>query len=241
MYFEIDYLFLIAYSRIEKILEVIMSKKYYAVRNGRKPGIYRTWDEAKNQVDGFSSPVYKSFKTLKEAEMFMAGTNISNNKTPKKTPANEKDLTLDSDTVEAYVDGSFHKASNRYSFGIVLIKDGEVIETLQRAGDNPKYQNSWQIAGEVFGSLHAIHWAIKNGYKKIIVYYDYLGIEKWALGEWRTNKPVSMDYAESFKKLAPKIDIEFVKVKAHSGVEFNELADQLAKDAFHHASSESKN
>ena len=50
-----------------------MSKKYYAVKNGRKPGIYRTWDETKNQVDGFSSPVYKSFKTLAEAKDFMGG------------------------------------------------------------------------------------------------------------------------------------------------------------------------
>ena len=27
----------------------IMSKKYYAIRHGRKPGIYRTWDEAKTE------------------------------------------------------------------------------------------------------------------------------------------------------------------------------------------------
>lgn len=216
-----------------------MSKKYYAVKHGRKPGIYRTWDEAKNQVDGFSSPVYKSFKTLAEAEAFLGGKSTPVKSSPKNSAPKTNKPRIGPDTIEAYVDGSFHKASNRYSFGVAIIKDGEVIETLQRAGDNPKYQNSWQIAGEVFGSLHAIHWAIKKGYKKIIVYYDYLGIEKWALGEWRANKPVSKDYIETYKKLAPKIDVQFVKVKAHSGVEFNELADQLAKDAFKNAPSDS--
>ena len=46
-------------------------------------------------------------------------------------------------------------------------------------------------------------------------------------------------YIETYKKLAPKIDVQFVKVKAHSGVEFNELADQLAKDANKNAPSDS--
>lgn len=214
-----------------------MSKKYYAVREGRKPGIYRSWDEAKTQVSGFSNAAYRSFKTLQEAEQFMAGQNGSSSST--KAPTKSKSATpeqysrdTEAGSVIAYVDGSFNKKANSYSFGVVLIENGQVIETLSRAGDNPKYQDSWQIAGEVFGALHAIHWAINKGYKKILVHYDYLGIEKWALGEWRTNKPVSQDYAETYRKLAPKIEVQFVKVKAHSGIEYNELADQLAKDAF---------
>lgn len=221
-----------------------MSKKYYAIKNGRKPGIYRTWDEAKKQVHGHPNAIYKSFKTLKEAEEFINGVeNISEenkNQSKHSTSTPNHKQALASDTIEAYVDGSFQKSTNRYSFGVAIIKEGKVIETLQRAGDNPKYQDSWQIAGEVFGTLHAIHWAIKNQYKKIIVYYDYMGIERWALGEWRTNKPVSIDYAETYKKLAQKINVEFVKVKAHSGIEFNELADQLAKDALRNAPSASE-
>lgn len=204
-----------------------MSKKYYAVREGRKPGIYTTWDKAKKQVHGYTNASYKSFKTKDEAEAFLKQSN---------GPTEPVHYT-DSDTVIAYVDGSYHKATNRYSFGAALIQNGEVIETMSRVGNNPRYQGSWQIAGEVFGALHAIQWAIKNGFKKIIIHYDYIGIEKWAMGEWRANKPVSQDYIESFKKLTPQIDIEFVKVKAHSGVEYNELVDQLAKDAFKHAPS----
>ena len=124
-----------------------MSKKYYAVKNGRKPGIYQTWDEAKNQVDGFSSPVYKSFKTLAEAEAFLGGQSTPVKSSLKNPAPKTNNSTIGPDTIEAYVDGSFHKASNRYSFGVAIIKDGEVLETLQRAGDNPKYQNSWRIAG----------------------------------------------------------------------------------------------
>lgn len=211
-----------------------MSKKYYAVRVGRKPGIYRTWDEAKNQVHGYPNAIYRSFKTLKEAEDFIQN-NQSSTLNGSATKNNDSQLTpnhqYDADTVIAYVDGSFDKATNRYSFGVVLLQNDQVIQTLTRVGDNPKYQASWQIAGEVFGSLHAIQWAINNNFKKIIVHYDYVGIEHWARGEWKTNKPVSQDYVEAFKKLEPLIEIEFVKVKAHTGVTYNEMADQLAKEA----------
>ena len=35
--------------------------KYYIVWKGRKPGIYKTWDECKVQVDKFTGAKYKSF------------------------------------------------------------------------------------------------------------------------------------------------------------------------------------
>ena len=68
-----------------------MSKKYYAVRVGQKPGIYTTWAEAKKQVDGYPNAVYKSFKTLKEAEFFIQKTDSSikeNVHSSKKRPSN---------------------------------------------------------------------------------------------------------------------------------------------------------
>ena len=205
-----------------------MSKKYYAVRIGHQPGIYHNWEEAKAEVHGYPNASYQSFKTLTDAQNFMnQGPKIENSQA-EPVNINESSST---DTVLAYVDGSFDKESQRYSFGAVLIQNDEVIQTLSRVGDNPKYQESWQIAGEVFGALHAIQWAIAHDFKKIIVHYDYLGIEKWALGQWKTNKDVSIDYAESFQKLSSKIEVEFVKVKAHSGVKYNEMVDQIAKDA----------
>ncbi len=47
-----------------------MAGKFYAVKKGKKPGIYKSWDECKAQVDGYSGAVYKSFKILSEAEGF---------------------------------------------------------------------------------------------------------------------------------------------------------------------------
>lgn len=49
--------------------------KYYAVKNGRTPGIYRSWDECKNQVTGYSNAIYKSFKSEIEARDYLRGAN----------------------------------------------------------------------------------------------------------------------------------------------------------------------
>ena len=45
--------------------------KFYAVKAGKVPGIYETWDEAQAQVSGFSGAEHKSFKTREEALAYM--------------------------------------------------------------------------------------------------------------------------------------------------------------------------
>lgn len=47
------------------------SKNFYAVRVGRKVGIYTTWDDCKEQVHGHRGAVFKGFVTLEDAQQFM--------------------------------------------------------------------------------------------------------------------------------------------------------------------------
>ena len=46
--------------------------KFYVVKNGRKVGIFSTWEECQKQVVGFKGAIYKSFKTKDEAEELKA-------------------------------------------------------------------------------------------------------------------------------------------------------------------------
>lgn len=199
-------------------MEELMAKKYYAVKNGHKPGIYTTWPEAQKQVSGYSNAEFQSFSSKEEAETYL-------------NPIASKSEVTNEETVTAYVDGSFDKHQKRYSYGVVMLKDGRVLTTLNNADNDPKYAESYQIAGECFGCLNAIKWAKQNGYKRILLHYDYMGIEMWATGKWRAKKTVSQDYVSYYRKISNGIEVEFVKVKAHTGIEFNELADQLAKEA----------
>ena len=59
--------------------------KFYAVRKGRKPGIYSTWSECEAQVKGFPQAEYKSFRQRADAESYLQGNEVSNSK--KKSPS----------------------------------------------------------------------------------------------------------------------------------------------------------
>lgn len=47
---------------------------HYAVRSGREPGIYTSWNQCKKQIDGFENSRYKGFPTLATAQAFMGST-----------------------------------------------------------------------------------------------------------------------------------------------------------------------
>lgn len=45
--------------------------KFYAVRNGRIPGIYTDWTSAQEQIVGWTKPKHKLFSTRAEAQRFL--------------------------------------------------------------------------------------------------------------------------------------------------------------------------
>lgn len=190
--------------------------KYYAVKIGRKAGIYRTWTEAQAQVKGFPNAKFKSFPTEAEAKLFM-GEAVA--------------TTAPADGYQAYVDGSFNKALQQYGSGVVILKAGQRVHEISVAGNEPAFLDSYQIAGEIIAALEAIKWGIANSLAEISIFYDYQGIAAWALGEWSANKAVSKFYQTEFAKLKNQIKVHFVKVKGHSGDEYNDVADGLAGKA----------
>ena len=189
--------------------------KYYAVKKGRNPGIYTSWDSCLKEVKGFSGAVYKSFKTKEGAINFMEDT--------------EKKIEVDEDTVIAYVDGSFNLPEKIYGAGVVLIKDGN--EECFKKSYSDSFYTHRNVAGEVKASELAINLAIEKGYKKIIIYHDYQGIKSWADGDWKTNNELTKSYKTFIDSKRNEIEIGFVKVKGHSNDKYNDLADRLAKDA----------
>lgn len=58
---------------------------HYAVAVGRKPGIYPTWDQCKEEVHGFKDARYKKFNTLSEAQEFCKIHGNQNNAQVVKT------------------------------------------------------------------------------------------------------------------------------------------------------------
>ncbi|EOD00004.1 viroplasmin family protein [Caldisalinibacter kiritimatiensis] len=199
----------------------MVKNKVYAVRKGRKTGIFKTWKECKDAVIGYSGAQYKSFDKVEDARLYLK--NINHNL--------HKDISqLDNNEMIAYVDGSYDINTKFYSYGVIIFYKGEKQELYGRAQDK-KLVNMRNVAGEITGAKVAINYAIKNKAKILYLYYDYEGIEKWATGSWKTNKEATKEYKKFYNSISGKLQVIFNKVKAHSGNIYNEEADRLAKKA----------
>lgn len=205
-----------------------MSKKFYAVRSGRKPGVYDTWAECENQVSGYSGAEYKSFWSREDAEEYVAGKNPEraggvNGAAGSEAAGYEYPL--------AFVDGSYNQDTGIYGYGGFLsVSRTESYELSGRGNDREK-ASMRNVAGEIDGALAAVSKALSLKLPSLTIYYDYEGVGKWATLEWKANKSATKAYRDAMREAMTKIDIRFVHVDAHTGIPGNELADRMAKRA----------
>ena len=192
-----------------------MAKKFYAVKVGKVPGVYKTWDECKSCVEQYPGAKYKGFETEEEAWAFVNGVN--NNNTSYSG-------------VVAYVDGSFDLPTFRYSYGVAIIDEDKEIH-LSGVGRNSEMAKMRNVAGEIMGAMAAMQYAKDHGLKEIMIVHDYAGIAEWCLGNWRANKVETENYKQFYDNISKDVKVRFQKVKGHSGDKYNDIVDALAKRA----------
>lgn len=215
-----------------------MANKCYAVKVGRTPGIYDTWDECKEQVSGYKGAVYKGFSERSDAEAFIAAAEPDKKSDETVSVGDSRKLFEGIDGPIAYVDGSYDKATGQYAYGCVIIPDAKHLETevhLSGKGSDESIASMNNVAGEIQGSMAAMRYARDHGYDKITIFHDYNGIAKWCQPDestgrtWNANADGTRRYKEFYDDVSRTIDISFVKVKGHSGDYYNDIVDGLAK------------
>lgn len=218
--------------------------KFYAVKNGRRTGILHTWRECEASVKGYPAAEYKSFPTIEEAKRYLAGGDASSAQEsengmqgqPGSGEYEVKDASgqlpgypTEADTLTAYVDGSYDDANKVYAFGCVFLFADGSMRTYIGNGTEPASLAMRNVAGEMLGAMYAMQFAVKNGFRRLHLCYDYMGIEKWAVGEWKTNKDLTKKYAAFMQRQGHFIEVHYHKVAAHTNQKFNEMADREAK------------
>lgn len=233
-------------------------KFYYGVQKGRHQGVYESWDACKKEVMGANGAIYKKFATREEAEAFVQSDGYGRSalaasshpiiSSPARAVRAEKeplfhaveDVTKEDVLAEltevttealAYVDGSFNISSGIYGYGGVLLSRDGSLTPLKGHGRDDTLRAMRNVAGEIHGAMAAIEAAAAAGIRSITIFYDYMGIEMWANGQWKTNKEGTRAYKAFIDDKRASMSIQFQKVAAHTGVRFNELVDQLAKQA----------
>ena len=197
-----------------------MAKKYYAVRVGRKTGVFTTWDECKSAVSGFSGAAYKSFTNKDDAIDFVNGS-------VKKADDEEDEKQSEA---FAYVDGSYDDTTKSYSYGMVMMHGEEELHFFKKF-EKDDMSDMRNVAGEIEGSMAAMKYCMDHNIKSISIFYDYEGIEKWCNGDWKAKKEGTKRYVKFYEDASKHVDVDFIKVKGHSGDKYNDLADELAKRA----------
>ncbi len=195
--------------------------KFYAVLKGASgtPNIYESWPECQKEIKGVKGVIYKSFASRELAQNFLDVQTI-NCKTSE---------TADHTLLTIYVDGSFKEVVGNYSYGVVAVLDDKVIYEESGVGNKePEAVALRNISGELTGAMKAVTYAVKNGYKEINLCYDYQGIECWALGTWNRKARIAQAYHEFMRENSKLIKVNFIKIKGHTGVKYNERADVLA-------------
>ncbi len=193
---------------------------YYAVRVGRNPGIYHTWDECQKQVNKYSGAQFKKFASENEAKAFLKNTTSNNiiksvDKVSSITIINDNMFDITTNVVIAFIDGACRNNQNRElargSYGVVFPK-------------YPEFNSARLLEGEKQTNIRAEYSALllclqqvdkmKLKFKKIIirVYSDSDTLVKTInqyLPQWKRNN--FKDNTIKNRDLVDKIDEEIRK------------------------------
>ncbi|MBO0719850.1 MAG: ribonuclease HI [Blastocatellia bacterium] len=228
-------------------------KKFYAVRNGREPGIYRTWAECKEQVDGYVNAQYKGFSNLDEARAYLGIAETKKRPgAPEKSVAPEKKKTksirgIDEASalrlletpdglkhVVIYTDGACLGNPGPGGYGVVLLHDKNRKEFSR--GFRLTTNNRMEILACIVG-LQAL-----KGTCAVTLYSDSQYVinsmskgwaKRWKKNNWKRNdaKVPNADLWEKMLELCDRHKVKFNWVRGHAGNKENERCDQLAREA----------
>ena len=225
-------------------------RKFYVVRNGHKPGIYRTWEECRKQVEGYSNAVYKSFFILRDAEEFLHGcgpakalpSGILETETAATIPQFLPGPAGHGATLKQvfiYADGACMGNPGPGGYGVVILHGGERREL--SAGFRLTTNNRMEILGCIAG-LRALKECcdvtIYSDSKYVVNTMTKSWALRWRKQGWRRKDENgeftdvrSPDLWAQMLDLCDKHRVRFSWVRGHSGNDGNERCDQLARTA----------
>jgi ribonuclease HI len=207
-------------------------KKYYAVRKGVTPGLYRSWPETEAQVKGFAGAEYKGFVSEDAARTWLAGGEEQPTCKKKKDTVVPPHTATGSEIV-VYTDGGALNNPGPGGYGAVLVRGEQ--ETELCGG----YRYTTNNRMELMACIAALsELAICKA--KITLFSDssYVvnGIIKGWARSWQRNgwvksdgKPVvNIDLWQDLLELVEDLDVSFRWVRGHAGNPYNERCDKLA-------------
>ncbi|VAX31720.1 Ribonuclease HI-related protein 2 [hydrothermal vent metagenome] len=223
-----------------------MPKKYYVVWVGRKTGVFTAWSDCKQQVDQFPQAKYKSFPTKAEADVaYSAGWGSGLKKTTTQK-------------TQSSVLQSAGNASSNQQFDLSIYCDGGCEPNPGKAGSGVAVYRKGILGALWYGlynsngtnntaELNALHQALLIAKKNIDAGHSVqilcdsqyaincitLWAYSWKKKGWKRKTAGDIKNLELiqkahalYEKMKGQVDVSHVK--AHIGIEGNELADRMS-------------
>ena len=146
--------------------------KFYVVWEGKKPGIYTSWDECRKQVDGVAQARYKSFESAEEATKAFKGD--YKNYIQRKAPATVKKTATGTWIRESVaVDAACSGNPGDMEYKGVWVADGSVLFAM---GPLPDGTNN---IGEFLAIVHALALLKVQAKPNLPIYSDSVTAQGW--------------------------------------------------------------
>jgi ribonuclease HI len=149
-------------------------QKFYVVWEGRKPGIYTSWDDCKHQVEGVAAAKYKSFDLRADAEKAFKGKywDYVQKKDPLQKSVEKKPaggIVWDSLSVDAACSGN----PGDLEYRGVWSKNGEEVFHM-----GPLAEGTNNI-GEFLALVHGLALLKQQGKPTLPIYSDSRNAQLW--------------------------------------------------------------
>lgn len=211
-----------------------MAKKFYAVKRGRKTGLFTVWAECAAQVKGFQGAVYKGFMTEEEARAWLGGADARTEQ-PRAAAEMAAPSAPDADYI-IYTDGSCLRNPGGAGGWAAVIETAATGAVEEKSGGAPETTNNRM---ELTAALMALS-AVPEG-ARVALYTDsqYLknAFTKFWLPAWKKRgwkkadgEPVlNQDLWVQLDAAFAARQVQFHWVKGHAGNPRNERCDALAR------------
>lgn len=211
-----------------------MAKKFYAVKRGRKTGLYTVWAECAAQVKGFQGAVYKGFMTEEEARAWLGGVDARAEQ-PRAAAEMAAPSAPDADYI-IHTDGSCLRNPGGAGGWAAVIETAATGAVEEKSGGDPETTNNRM---ELTAALMALS-AVPEG-ARVALYTDsqYLknAFTKFWLPAWKKRgwkkadgEPVlNQDLWVQLDAAFAARQVQFHWVKGHAGNSRNERCDALAR------------